>query len=90
MDIVITITGGYAGLRLVSVIDTDALPTETKETVLDALSICMDHVPIPDDHARDARTIRIDAGGRSMSFLEYRAPAAWRILTEAMPPGRAR
>jgi len=88
MDVAITITGGCAGLRLASVIDTDALPSATAETVLDALSICMEHVTITDDRARDARTIRIEAEGRSTSFQEHRAPDAWRVLAQAMTRGR--
>jgi hypothetical protein len=90
MDITITIVGGYAGLRLVSVIDTDALPTRAPDAVAAALSVCMDHVAIPDGRARDARTIGIEAGGRSTSFAEHLAPDAWSVIAGTMPPGRAR
>jgi hypothetical protein len=91
MDIVITVTGGLLDLRTVSRLDTRDLPDDVRVEVDALCGECLVQAPLPDDgRARDARRISIEADGRTVSFLEHLAPAAWRSLRDSMPPGRLR
>lgn len=88
MRIIVTTAGGCAGLRTVSMMDTESLPDDERRKAERAAELCMAAPRPNEDRARDARIVTISCGGRSVSFQEHMAPSAWPALKEAMPTGR--